>query len=61
MPVAGELRHLYRTESWRALVELLRRRSGNRCELVRGTQRESHLETMRSCARMGLKKNGRPL
>lgn len=32
MPVARELRHLYRTASWRALVELLRRRSGNRCE-----------------------------
>lgn len=32
MPVAREVRHLYRTPSWLALVEYLKKRSGNRCE-----------------------------
>ena len=35
MPIARSLRHLYRTESWRALLELLRTRSGDRCEWCR--------------------------
>lgn len=32
MPVARELRHLYRTPSWRAVLAILKARSGNRCE-----------------------------
>jgi hypothetical protein len=32
MPIARELRHLYRTPSWDGLLKLLKKRSGNCCE-----------------------------
>ena len=32
MPIRRDLRHFYRTQAWRALVALLKKRSGNRCE-----------------------------